>query len=427
MSFHESLDPMEPVSTVDRSIGTEVGGISPFGDPKAIRLQQLQQRFRDLVQYVMTIREEKQADTPHGAVFAFRGQLLRPADALYPELHEAIAAQGFTLYLQQVEQLDEILIIEGILEGRNIRAPWWFHLGLLVATIMTTLWMAAMLNGYTVESIRQAVADGNRLLLLQIYRQARQFAFPLLFILGVHEMGHYVAARWHGVKVTLPFFIPLPLFGSLGTLGAVIFIKSPFRNRKQLFDVGIAGPLAGLLVAIPIFLYGLEQSSPYSLIPREWLQAFNRVSVPPFLEFIAGFVRTDAQVANLDRSVFYNHPIALAAWFGILLTSLNLLPMGQFDGGHVAFAVFGRRIAWPLAMVTALGCVGVGISSILGSQAWPIWFIWPLFAYFSGLRHPPPHDDITPIGPLRRVLGVVVLLILLPTMLVIAPFYSTLR
>lgn len=415
MSLHESSDPIQP----------PVAPAPPVIYSTAPPINKVE-RFRDVIQSVMDIAESGEFPTSNGPVLVYQGNLLQPANQIYPILQESIESQGYTVFLQRKNNRDEILILEGVFQARNIRAPWWFHLGLLLVTMLTTLYTAAMLNGYTVEAIRTAVEQNDRLVLLQMYRSARQFAWPLLLILGVHEMGHYIAARFHNVKVTLPFFIPLPFAGSLGTLGAVIFIKSPFRNRKQLFDVGIAGPLAGLLVALPIFLWGLEQPAA-NLIPRHWLIAFNRVNVPPLLEFAASFTRTEQQVAALDRSVFYNHPQALAAWFGVLLTSLNLLPMGQFDGGHVAFAVFGRRIAWPLAMGVAISCVLVGLSGLGGySEAWPIWLIWPVFALLTGLRHPPPHDDITPIGWPRTILGIFTLLLLM-SMIVITPFYSTLR
>lgn len=380
--------------------------------------------FRRLIAPYMTITAEgadRQADR---MVFAFGGALLSPANDVYKALEESIQKRGYTLYLNRENGQDQIMVVEGLLVARRINPPWWLHVVLLALTMLTTLFAAAMLYGYTAESIQAAVENRDRITLLQIYRRANDFAWPLLFILGVHEMGHYIAARLHGVKTTLPFFIPLPLFGSLGTLGAVIFIKSPFLNRKQLFDVGIAGPLAGLITAIPIFLWGIEHRATISLFPREWLMAFNAVSVPPLLEFVASFTKNEYQVSRLDINVFYNYPTALAAWFGVLLTALNLLPMGQFDGGHVAFAMFGRRIAWPLAQLVALTCVSIGISGVMGiTEAWPIWFIWPLFAYLTGLRHPPPHDDITWIGWPRFILGCITFGLLL-SMIVITPFYS---
>lgn len=428
MSFHESLDPTE-LPPPDDTEGSPTSPpvlptslLSEFGTNSASS-HEMVETFRDLIIAIMTIRDEKVMETPESVIFVYQGNLLRPADEIFPELNEAIEAHGYTLYMQREGMYDQILLTEGVLQARNIRAPWWFHLGLLLATLATTLFAAALLHGYTPDAIQTAISNADQLVLLQIYRQAREFALPLLLILGVHEMGHYIAARLHGVKVTLPFFIPLPITGSLGTLGAVIFIKSPFRNRKQLFDVGIAGPLAGLLVAIPIFISGMEPLLTKTIYPF-WLDVFNRVSAPPLLNFIADIIGKEE---NLDKTLFYNRPRALAAWFGILLTSLNLLPMGQFDGGHVAFALFGRRVAWPLARITALACFSLGITGIIGiTQAWPIWLIWPLFAIFTGLRHPPPHDDITPLGWPRIILGYATFALFF-TMIVVTPFYTATR
>lgn len=429
MSLYESFDPTEPATQDEPEDGQSVSPIlhEPLpseASPEAAISHEMSETFRDLITTIMTIREESIEQSPEeGAVFLFQGNLLRPADEIFQELNEAIAAHDYTLYMQREGMFDQIHIKEGILQARNIHAPWWFHLSLLLVTLATTLYGAALLHGYTPTAIQNAIASSDDVTLLQIYRRAREFALPLLLILGVHEMGHYIAARLHGVKVTLPFFIPLPISGSLGTLGAVIFIKSPFHNRKQLFDVGIAGPLAGLLVAIPIFISGMSPPLTETLNPY-WLEIFNRVSVPPFLDFIADII---GKPENLDKTLFYNRPRALAAWFGILLTSLNLLPMGQFDGGHIAFAVFGRRIAWSLARITALSCFMLGITGIIGlTQAWTIWLIWPFFAIFTGLRHPPPHNDITPLGFPRMILGYAIFLLFF-TMIVITPFYSTLR
>jgi membrane-associated protease RseP (regulator of RpoE activity) len=429
MSFHESFDPTEP-PILDETQNPQIippelltsASLSELNSG-TFNVHELTVPFRDLVAAIMTIREEKVDETPEGVTFEYQGNLLRPADEIFPELNTAIEAHGYTLYMEREGKFEQILIKEGLLQARNIHAPWWFHLVLLLATLATTLFAAALLHGYTPEAIQTAVANRDRLLLLQIYRQAREFALPLLLILGIHEMGHYVAARLNGAKVTLPFFIPLPITGSLGTLGAVIFIKSPFRNRKQLFDVGIAGPLAGLFVAILIFISAMEPPLTQTLRPY-WLDVFNRISAPPLLDFIANLL---GKHENLDKTLFYNRPRALAAWFGVLLTSFNLLPMGQFDGGHVAFAIFGRRIAWSLARITALTCFFLGVSGIIGlTQVWPIWLIWPIFALLTGLHHPPPHDDITPLGWPRLVLGYATFLLFF-TMIVITPFYVATR
>jgi membrane-associated protease RseP (regulator of RpoE activity) len=213
--------------------------------------------------------------------------------------------------------------------------------------------------------------------------------------------------------VTLPFFIPLPLNGSLGTLGAVIFIRSPLMNRRALFDVGISGPLAGLIVALPLYLIGLNAEATVGM-PTTLIQAgILRVANPPLLDAISRLV-TDTH--NLDAFVFYRHPMALAAWFGVLLTALNLLPLGQFDGGHVAYALLGRR-AWLLARLSFFMLLAMGLFGL-----WFAWLFWAFMGLMTGLRHPPPHDDITPLGRTRTIIGIITAIIFV-LIFVPVPFY----
>ncbi|MBI5931054.1 MAG: site-2 protease family protein [Chloroflexi bacterium] len=421
MSISESLDTTQPSDIPPQKPSSVLSDGLPVPD------ESHKEKFRQIVEPHMAIEEDDLALAPAAkrTALVFRGKLLQPASEVYPLLSEKIEAQGYTLFLQRgAKKKDEVLIVEGQVLQRNIKTRWWFHLGLLLVTILTTLAAGATFVGYDLTSMRAAVGDWNTVTLREMYHGGRQFAFPLLLILGVHEMGHYVAARLHKVKVTLPFFIPLPLSGivplSLGTMGAVIFITSPFKNRKMLFDVGLAGPLAGLLVAIPLFITGLK-TQPTIGIPLEWLQQLHidRVSVPAFLQWMARTVYDEHQVSLIDRTVFFRHPQALAAWFGTLLTFLNLLPLGQFDGGHVAFALFGRRVAWPLAFSVAAICVMLGLMGY-----WSAWLIWPLFALLTGLRHPPPHDDITPLGWPRMILGGITIALFF-SLIVITPFYSS--
>jgi membrane-associated protease RseP (regulator of RpoE activity) len=261
------------------------------------------------------------------------------------------------------------------------RSPVWLHVALLLATIATTIYAGAFL-----------LQTGGTASLGQILAAGGPFALTLLLILGVHEMGHYVAARYHRVKVTLPYFIPLPIPGSLGTLGATIFIRSPLQTRRVLFDVGISGPLAGLAVALPLFVIGLLL--PPIAFGAPITMSFRGVGTPPLLDWLGSLVVTEG---SLSRAILL-HPVALAAWFGVLLTALNLLPLGQFDGGHVAYALVGR-LAWGLAGVTFFAL------ALGGLLLWPTWLIWAFLASLTGLRHPPPHDDITPLDARRKVVG----------------------
>ncbi len=376
----------------------------------------LQQQLRAALADALSIDgEEVRQDRRTGErVYIFRGQLRIPVEGAYEQISARLRPLGFTPLLQREEDEIAVVAIPGELPESRLSAPAWVHLLLLLVTLVTTTVMGAALSGMPPRAVWDALRTGNAHTLRATLRDGLPFSLTLLTILGVHEMGHYVAARMHGVKVTLPFFIPLPLSGSLGTLGAVIFIRSPLMNRRALFDVGISGPLAGLVVALPLYVIGLGQPPSVGL-PEIWLQlGIRRISNPPLLDFLASFV-TDTP--NLDRFVFYSHPMALAAWFGVLLTALNLLPLGQFDGGHVAYALLGKR-AWPLAWATFIGLVLLGLQGF-----WMAWLLWALMGFFTGLRHPPPYDDLLPLGKVRTAIGIGTALLFL-LMFTPAPFYS---
>jgi membrane-associated protease RseP (regulator of RpoE activity) len=267
------------------------------------------------------------------------------------------------------------------------------NLVLLVATLFTTLLAGASfagVDGYGV--LIRAWGTGQWAAIIPALYAGMPFAGTLLFILGVHEMGHYVAARLHGVQVTLPYFIPVPFLG-LGTFGAFIQMKSPVENRKALFDVGVAGPLAGFVVAVPLMVIGLLQSH---VVARVGLGTFGSSLL---LRGLAALFLPHAANQAIQLS-----PMAIAAWFGLLVTAINLLPMGQLDGGHVTYAVLGR---WsrPIALVS------FGLLVVLGLTVWNGWLVWALFALITGLQHPQPLNDITPLDWGRRLVGLFTLVL----------------
>lgn len=412
MSLPEQLEPS--ANTRDQLPPSDLGVPAPPVDPNLAKL-------RAALAGLFTIAgEEHRQDRRTGArVYVFRGTLNRDALSAtgrpaYELLQERFASAGFTPLLQQHGEEEAILAVQAAPPQARLKTRWWLHLLLLLATILTTTVMGAALTGLPPAEAVHALRTWNTARLWSVLRDGLPFSLPLLTILGVHEMGHYVAARLHGVRVTLPFFIPLPLSGSLGTLGAVIFIRSPLLNRRALFDVGIAGPLAGLIVALPLYLIGLTVEPAVGL-PRMWMEmGIRRIANPPLLELLAPLV---IHTADLDQYVFYRHPMALAAWFGVLLTALNLLPLGQFDGGHVAYALLGRR-AWPLALFIFLALLTLGMTG-----AWFGWIVWALMGLLTGLRHPPPCDDVTPLGWPRAMLGLATAL-LFALIFVPVPFYA---
>jgi Zn-dependent protease len=225
------------------------------------------------------------------------------------------------------------------------------------------------------------------------------FSVPLLTILLAHEMGHYLACQYYGLPATLPYFLPLP--SMLGTLGAFIRIKAPLRNRRELFDVGIAGPIAGFVALIPFLLYGVAHSEP-ALRPTE-LRLGETIALPGHSLAIELVARLFHGPLGGDR-VLNLHPYALAAWFGLLATSINLIPLGQLDGGHILYAV-SRRWQRRLALPVWAGLAAAGF-------LWPGWWLWCVLTVVFRVFHPPVQNEALPLGRGRMILAAVALLIL---------------
>jgi membrane-associated protease RseP (regulator of RpoE activity) len=221
------------------------------------------------------------------------------------------------------------------------RAPLILHAALFLATFITTTASGALL----------AHPNGD----IAPIKDGLTFSVPLLLILLCHELGHYLVARWHGVDASLPFFIPLPPWIGLGTMGAVINMRQVTSDRRKLIDIGAAGPLAGLAVAIPVLLYGLSRSKVGPLAPHGLLEGNS------LLYAWLKHVSTGLWLPNGKQDV-YLHPTAYAGWAGLLVTMINLLPIGQLDGGHVATAYFGNRYnAFARRLHQIMPLLGVGV------------------------------------------------------------------
>ena len=243
--------------------------------------------------------------------------------------------------------------------------------------------------------------------------QGWPFTVTLLGILSAHEFGHYFAARYHKVAVTLPFFIPLPI--GFGTLGAFIRLKEPVPDRRKLFDIGVAGPLAGLVLAIPLLILGLSTSPVDVPPPMPGIQ----VEGNSILYYVAKIAVFGKALPNpiTGEDVFMNQ-VTFAAWIGLLVTALNLLPVGQLDGGHTVYALFG-----PLAKrVNQATIGGMAVLALAGleplQQVLPFlrqigyagWFLWlGLILFVLGPHHPPALDDVTQLDPRRRMVGYLVI------------------
>jgi membrane-associated protease RseP (regulator of RpoE activity) len=222
------------------------------------------------------------------------------------------------------------------------------------------------------------------------------FSIPALCILFCHEMGHYVACRIYRIPCTPPFFLPVPI--NFGTFGAFIRIKAPIYSKRQLFDVGVAGPIAGFVALVPFLLYGIAHSRP---VPVSTAHGSTLLVIG---HSVALDLATRIFHGPLAPGMTLNlHPTALAAWLGLFATALNLLPLGQLDGGHILYAALGRaqrRIALPLWLGLAL----------LGYY-WPGWLLWCVIVLVIGLYHPPVYDESEPLDGKRRALALAALLL----------------
>lgn len=263
------------------------------------------------------------------------------------------------------------------------------NIGLFIATVISVI-VTGGLEGNSWETLRLNWSNG------------LMFAGSLLSILVAHEMGHYVVGRLRGEKSSWPLFIPLPLISIGGTLGAVIFQGAPFKNRRNLLEVGIAGPLAGFIVAVPLFLLGLYLTDP------------TPSAVPPGSTFLGDSLLTQLLGSGILGSVYTStvesvivHPVAYGAWIGLLITGINLMPAGQLDGGHIAYALFGES-----ARYISYAVIGAMILLSFISEAW---VIWAILLFLFGRKHPPVVDPSAPLSIAHVGLALAGVLVLILT------------
>jgi membrane-associated protease RseP (regulator of RpoE activity) len=260
------------------------------------------------------------------------------------------------------------------------------HLGLLLATVVTTVIAGTLQQGV------------NPLETPELLYRGIPFSFTLLLILGTHEMGHYLVSRRHHLDVTLPYFIPAPPIPFIiGTFGAFIRIRSPIRDKRALLDVGCSGPLTGVLVAIPVILIGLKLST----ITLSDGSGEAIILGEPLLFKLLSWVALGSLTPEQNIIL---HPVAFAGWIGLLVTALNLLPVGQLDGGHVAYALFPKSHRY-----ISLGVLGLLV--VCGVVFWSGWLLWAVLLVFLGWRHPPPYEFWVPLDRRRRVLGVITIVV----------------
>jgi Zn-dependent protease len=319
--------------------------------------------------------------------------------------------------------------VEVVQAPRKNRLWIWLHLLLFLLTLVSTSAVGARFQRNFVQGrpAWELGADLNPFAGLRDHPERSitrfmdglPFALSLLFILSIHELGHLVACWHYDIDASYPYFIPAPTI--IGTMGAFIRIKSMFRTRASLFDVGIWGPLAGFAAALPFLVVGLAMSR---VTPGIYIDGTVSFDFPPLFQLLNLFLHPG--VSQFDIAL---HPLARAAWVGLFATALNLIPAGQLDGGHILYALSPRwhRVVslsvaalLGLPMVVMMSCWGLArwfpslnaIADLVDDFYWPGWFLWGVLLIFLGRRHPPVYDP-HPLDAGRRALAVLALLVFL--------------
>jgi len=397
------------------------------------------ERLLPEVRAVMDVQEYESGATGSHFLATYRGKLRIESDQAYARLEPVFARAGSTILLRQ-EGETQILIAVEELKARKAGNPL-LNVVLFLATFATVLFVGL---SYAQAYLQQTPSARELPIIGQPLPLALLYAGSLLGILVAHEFGHYLMGRYHKTAVTLPYFIPFP-GGLFGTFGAFIQLRSPPKNRRVLMDIGLAGPLAGLVIAVPVLLIGLalSQVTPLPSRPAELSGNFmegnsllylgakflvkgellpepvDYLGVPPLTYWLRNLVfgvggpaGVPIPLGGLDVQL---HPMALAGWAGFLVTGLNLIPTGQLDGGHVLYSLLGRRAAilWPVIIAGLLGLTLV----------WNGWLLFAGLTFLMGRTYAQPLDDVTPLDGRRRGLAILglVLFVLIFTPVPIVP------
>jgi len=383
--------------------------------------------LRAVVNEVMEVKDVTTGRTQDYAV-RFRGTLKIDSVEAYERVRQGFKEHNFTPLFRVEDGQHVIKAVSGVVEPRPSNP--WINVGLFALTIVSAFYAGALYSydgPVPADPIQQLLLP-----LLEIYN-GWPFAVSMLGILLAHEFGHYIAARLNKAPATLPYFIPMP-FSPFGTLGAVIAMKAPVRNRRVLLDIGVAGPLAGFVVAIPVLVIGLLRSQiepiPGSLPVGQGLSIegnsiiymlvkaaiFGRLLPTPFTYGELGptlywlryfFTSTPMPLGGED--VFLDQ-VAWAGWAGLLVTGMNLIPVGQFDGGHALYVLIGRRVERLIPVVLVILAVW--------GFFWNGWWLWAGLIYVLNRRHVELLDEITQLDGKRRALAILTLILFV---LVITP------
>jgi membrane-associated protease RseP (regulator of RpoE activity) len=313
------------------------------------------------------------------------GSLFEPVQRTIREIKDYFSHTDYTPLFTREKGKNVVMF--GIFKKSDHKPKYWLNILLFVATLATTLFAGSLNSG------------GNPFANINDIWLGIPFSFSLMAILTCHELGHYFVSKREGMVTTLPYFIPAPHF--LGTFGAVIRMKSIVPTRSSLLRVGMAGPLAGFIVAVPITIAGIALST---VQPMPEGTGFLSLGDSLLFSLLARLIHPSMPYG----SDLFLHPMAFAGWIGFLITSMNLIPIGQLDGGHVAYSVFlgKRRMAYiPIFVVLML----------LGVFFWFGWIFWGLLAFFIARRDPMVQDTITPLSAQERISTIIPLVILILT------------
>ncbi|MGQ9908576.1 MAG: site-2 protease family protein [Candidatus Flexifilum sp.] len=343
-------------------------------------------------------------------IASFEGRLMHESAEAYDMLDRQFRPLDYLALFRERKLPDgTIKHVIHVISGRPQPRPrpWLLNAILLIATFVSVLIVGTTIAIGEIELTNPALAARLANNFFAELWRGLPYAISILLILGAHELGHYFAARHHRLAVTLPYFIPAPFISPLGTFGAFIQLREPIRNRNVLLDVGAAGPLAGLTFAIPILFIGLATSIVSPIQPGASVEG-NSLLYALAKTIVFGRFLPDGQVDVLVNQ------LAWAGWTGLLVTALNLIPLGQLDGGHILFSLIGdaaRKLYFPL----------LGVLALLVFFVSDVWLLWLILLLFFGRLYASPLDMITPLTPRRRWIAYLALVVLIVTFIP-APF-----
>lgn len=355
-------------------------------------------------------------------IVRYRGKL-RSTDSIaaYDQISQALLPYKITPLFRVENGQHVIRLVNGRIQPKPSNP--WINLLMFLLTFTSVSFVGGL-------STATSVPEDPVLAAITILTAGLPFAMALMAILMAHEFGHYLVGRYHGAHVTLPYFIPLPI-PPFGTMGAFINMKEPPKNRRYLLDIGLAGPLAGVIVAIPVLLLGLSLSKldplPLNMPQGMMLTLEGNSLIYLFLKYLTFGQLLPTPASYGDSPVwlywlrfFFTgrpfpmggmdvllHPVALAGWGGLLVTSLNLIPAGQFDGGHIVYVLLGRKGMKRILPFVLAGVIMLGLF-------WNGWWLWAALIYFMGRAHAEPLDQITELDDRRRwlaALGIVLFIL----------------